>query len=41
MARVEELGGSAVVVLRERTALGDLPVELLALEGAGGRPRRS
>lgn len=35
VARVDELGGSGVVVLRERTVLGDLPVELLALEGGG------
>lgn len=35
VARVDELGGSAVVVLRERTVLGDLPVEVLAVKGAG------
>ncbi len=35
VARVDDLGGSAVVVLRERTVLGDLPVEVLAVEGAG------
>ncbi len=29
---VEERGGSALVVLRDRTALGDLPVEALALD---------
>ena len=32
VALVEELGGTAVVVLRERTSLGDLPLEVVALD---------
>ncbi len=32
VALVEDLGGTAVVVLRERTTLGDLPLEVVALD---------
>ncbi len=35
---VDEAGGDSVVVVRERTALGDLPIDLLALDPRAAAP---